>query len=97
MAEYLKYLQSRTSLYPGEGERIVVLVQEVLDYVNNTESHEEVHNVTRMMYKIVDCLLKHKESLIDGPVSLLIFLKKYSIFFLKGRYIYFKNFTISCT
>ncbi|GLV32325.1 uncharacterized protein CBL_00964 [Carabus blaptoides fortunei] len=65
LQNYLHYLHTRSSLFPGEGERILNLVQEVITYINSTEAYDEVHNATRTLYRIVDFLLKQENSILD--------------------------------
>lgn len=68
---YLDYLQTRTSFLPGEGERILNLVYEVISYINTTEATDEqmLRNATGILYNIMDHILRQENSITDVGVS----------------------------
>jgi hypothetical protein len=56
------------SLYPGEGETLLVMLQEVLSFMNYTGENEELLTSTQTFYQIINILLERSRSVINAQV-----------------------------
>ncbi|KAJ4440133.1 hypothetical protein ANN_08271 [Periplaneta americana] len=60
------YLTQRSSLYPGEGEAILEMLEEVLSYMNFTGENEEILASAHSFYEIINILLERNFSVINA-------------------------------
>ncbi|KAF6206427.1 hypothetical protein GE061_017660 [Apolygus lucorum] len=66
LATLLAWLETRTAgMYPGEGEPVIELTKDVLNYLNRTESWAELVKSSSNFYKSVDLLLLQPNSIIN--------------------------------
>ncbi|XP_014245843.1 uncharacterized protein LOC106664542 isoform X2 [Cimex lectularius] len=64
-SELVYFLEDRKGLYPGEGEPIIDLLQEILLYVNDTSSWVDLIDSTMYFYRCIDLLLGFTNSIIN--------------------------------
>jgi hypothetical protein len=56
------------SLYPGEGESVLDMLQEVLSFMNYTGENEEFLASAQAFYQIINILLERNYSVINTKV-----------------------------
>lgn len=56
------------SLYPGEGEAVLVMLQEVLSFMNYTGENEELLTSAQIFYQIINIILERNCSVINAQV-----------------------------
>jgi hypothetical protein len=56
------------SLYPGEGEALLVMLQEVMSFMNYTGETEELLTSAQTFYQIINILLERNCSVINAQV-----------------------------
>jgi len=55
-------------LYPGEGEAVLDILQEVLLFMTHTEENEELLASAQIFYQIINILLERNFSVINTGV-----------------------------
>lgn len=70
LQNYRSYVGSRKVLLPGEGERVLSLLEGVIDYSNSTKDleHLNIYNLTTTVFSVIDKILNHKHSLMNQSV-----------------------------
>jgi hypothetical protein len=63
-----EYLVQHMSLYPGEGEAVLVMLQEVLSFMNYTGENEELLTSAQIFYQIINIILERNCSVINAQV-----------------------------
>jgi hypothetical protein len=63
-----EYLAQRLWLYPGEGEAVLDILQEVLLFMTHTGEHEELLASAQIFYQIINILLERNFSVINTGV-----------------------------
>jgi len=62
------YLVQHASLYPGEGEAVLEMMQEVLSFMNYTGESEELLASAQVFYQVINMLLERDYSIINAEV-----------------------------
>ncbi|KAJ9586827.1 hypothetical protein L9F63_019579, partial [Diploptera punctata] len=68
----LRYLLQHSSFYPGEGEVVLDLLQDVIHYMNFTEDNESLIASAHNFYKIINILLETNNSIISSKKIILL-------------------------
>jgi hypothetical protein len=63
-----EYLVQQMSLYPGEGEAVLDMLQEVLSFMNYTGENEEFLASAQAFYQIINILLERNYSVVNSKV-----------------------------
>jgi hypothetical protein len=63
-----EYLVQQVSLYPGEGEAVLDMLQEVLSFMNYTGENEEFLASAQDFYQIINILLERNYSVLNTKV-----------------------------
>lgn len=63
-----EYLVQQASLYPGEGEAVLDMLQEVLSFMNYTGENDEFLATAQAFYQIINILLERNYSVINTKV-----------------------------
>lgn len=70
LSELVLFLEEQGELYPGEGEPIVELLQDILNYINRTSSWNDLIDSTIYFYKSINLILIYNESIINENVGI---------------------------
>ncbi|KAK9512682.1 hypothetical protein O3M35_001054 [Rhynocoris fuscipes] len=65
LSELVLFLEDQGELYPGEGEPMVELLQDILNYINRTSSWNDLIDSTIYLYKAINLLLIYNESIVN--------------------------------
>ena len=74
----LRYLEHHLPFYPGEGEVVLDLLYDVIQYMNFTRDNRSLITSAQDFYKVINVLLGTSNSVISTKVSNVLFCGKES-------------------
>lgn len=71
LSDLYSWTSAKEHFLRGEGEAVIDLLGEVLDFVNRSLTSDEIVNVTKVFYANIDILLSRPQAIIHEQVPCL--------------------------